>query len=135
MATTTPSPFDCYLNAWRRYIDVSGRSRRREYWFFVLFNLLISIGLGIIDGALGLGNADAGIGLLSGVYGIAVFLPSLAYAVRRCHDIGRSGWWLLLLIIPLLGPLIILIFMLMDSEPNDNAFGPNPKASAPTESA
>lgn len=127
MSESMPTPFECYLNAWRRYVDFNGRSRRREYWFFVLFNVLISIGLGIIDGIFGLGNMEMGVGLLSSLYGLAVLLPSLGYAVRRCHDIGRSGLWLLLLVIPFLGPLIILVFMLMDSEPGSNDYGPNPK--------
>ena len=135
MAETMPTPFDCYLNAWRRYVDFTGRSRRREDWYFVLFNMLISIGLSIVDGVLGLGNIEAGVGVLSGLYGLAVLLPSLSYAVRRCHDIGRSGWWLLLLIIPLIGPLVILIFMLMDSEPGSNDFGPNPKGEEAVEVA
>lgn len=135
MAETMPTPFDCYLNAWRRYVDFSGRSRRREYWFFVLFNVLISIGLSIVDSVLGLGNIEAGLGVLSSLYGLAVLLPSLSYAVRRCHDIGRSGWWLLLLVIPLIGPLVILIFMLMDSEPGSNSFGPNPKGEEAVDAA
>ncbi len=121
------SPFDCYINAWRHYADFSGRSRRREYWFFVLFNILISMGLSIIDSALGLGNAEIGAGLFSGLYGLAVLLPSIGYAARRLHDIGRSAWWLLVIFIPLLGPLIILVFTVLDSQPGDNAFGPNPK--------
>ena len=92
MAGTIPTPFECYLNAWRRYVDFNGRSRRREYWFFVLFNVLISIGLGIIDGIFGLGNMEMGVGLLSTLYGLAVLLPSLGYAVRRWQGmpLGRS---------------------------------------------
>ena len=75
------SPFDCYINAWRHYADFSGRSRRREYWFFVLFNILISMALSIIDSALGLGNAEIGAGLFSGLYGLAVLLPSITGAI------------------------------------------------------
>ena len=127
ITTNLRSPFDCYLNAWRHYVDFTGRSRRREYWFFVLFNILISMALGAIDGMLGLGNAQIGTGLLSSLYGLAVLLPSLGYAARRLHDIGRSAWWLLLIFIPLLGPLVILVFTVLDSQPGDNAFGPNPK--------
>lgn len=123
----TTSPFDDYLTAWQRYADFSGRACRREYWYFMLFNILISLGLSFIDAVIGLGNPEVGMGLLSGLYGLSILLPSLAYAARRLHDSGRSGWWLLLLFMPLLGPLVILLFTLLDSEAGSNRYGANPK--------
>jgi uncharacterized membrane protein YhaH (DUF805 family) len=116
-----------YLEVLKKYAVFSGRARRREYWFFVLFNILISIALGLVDLAIGTFDEDSGIGLLGGIYALAVLLPSIAVAVRRLHDTGRSGWWFLLVLIPLVGPLVLLVFMLFDSEPGTNQYGDNPK--------
>ena len=110
-----------------KYAMFGGRARRKEYWYFVLFNLLASIILGVVDGITGTYSEDAGLGLLGGIYALAVFIPSIAVAMRRLHDTGRSGWWLLLALIPILGFLVLLVFMLLDSEPGDNQYGPNPK--------
>ncbi|MCR9185609.1 MAG: DUF805 domain-containing protein [Halieaceae bacterium] len=119
---------DWYLDILKnKYAQFTGRARRKEYWYFVLFNLLASIALGVIDGITGTYSDDAGLGLLGGIYALAVFIPSIAVAMRRLHDTGRSGWWLLLALIPILGFLVLLVFMLLDSEPGDNQYGPNPK--------
>jgi uncharacterized membrane protein YhaH (DUF805 family) len=114
-----------YLEALGKYAVFTGRSRRKEYWFFVLFNLLISLGLGFLDGWFGLGGAA--IGLLSGVYALAIVVPAIAVSVRRLHDTGKSGWWLLIGLVPLLGPLVLLFFMIQDGEPGSNRYGENPK--------
>ena len=119
---------DWYLDILKnKYAQFTGRARRKEYWYFVLFNLLASIALGVIDGITGTYSDDAGLGLLGGIYALAGFIPSIAVAMRRLHDTGRSGWWLLLALIPILGFLVLLVFMLLDSEPGDNQYGPNPK--------
>ncbi|HAN29162.1 MAG TPA: DUF805 domain-containing protein [Haliea salexigens] len=119
---------DWYLDILKnKYAMFGGRARRKEYWYFVLFNLLASIILGVVDGITGTYSEDAGLGLLGGIYALAVFIPSIAVAMRRLHDTGRSGWWLLLALIPILGFLVLLVFMLLDSEPGDNQYGPNPK--------
>ncbi len=119
---------DWYLDILKnKYAMFGGRARRKEYWYFVLFNLLASIALGVIDGITGTYSEDAGLGLLGGIYALAVFIPSIAVAMRRLHDTGRSGWWLLLALIPILGFLVLLVFMLLDSESGDNQYGPNPK--------
>jgi uncharacterized membrane protein YhaH (DUF805 family) len=81
-----------YLEVLKKYAVFKGRARRKEYWYFVLFNTLITIVLGIIDGVTGLVSAEAGIGLLSGLYTLAVLIPSIAVSVRRLHDTNRSGW-------------------------------------------
>ncbi|MDX2079872.1 MAG: DUF805 domain-containing protein [Terrimicrobiaceae bacterium] len=110
-----------YIDAWKNYVNVQGRARRKAYWMFVLFNFLITIVANIIDGVLGTG------GLLSGIYLLAVLLPSIALAVRRLHDIGKSGWWLLIGLVPLVGAIVLLVFAVLDSQPGENAYGPNPK--------
>ena len=67
------------------------------------------------------------VSILSGIYGLAVLIPGLAVAVRRLHDTGRSGWWLLIGLVPLIGAIVLIVFMATDGEPGDNAYGPNPK--------
>jgi uncharacterized membrane protein YhaH (DUF805 family) len=117
-----------YLEVLKKYAVFSGRARRKEYWMFVLFNFLVTLLLFWLDGGLGTRGA-AGYGLLSGLYSLAVLLPGLGVSVRRLHDTGRSGWWLLVGLIPILGVLILLFFMVQDSEPGENQFGANPKLS------
>lgn len=115
-----------YLTVWKKYAQFSGRARRSEYWYFTLFNIIASILLVIVDGILGSFSAEAGMGILGGLYALAALIPSLAVAVRRLHDTGRSGWWLLIALIPLVG-IVLLVFMVLDSSPGQNQFGPNPK--------
>lgn len=116
-----------YLNVLKNYATFSGRARRKEYWFFVLFNLIVSIVLGFIDGITGLFYPEAGIGLLGGIYSLAVLLPSLAVSVRRLHDTDRSGWWLLIVLVPLIGAIALIVFLALDSKPEKNEYGENPK--------
>lgn len=110
-----------YIIAIKKYAIFNGRSQRAEYWMFALFNLLVSVGLGLLDFALGLG------GVLGLLYSLAIIIPSISVTIRRLHDTSRSGWWLLVGFIPLLGILVLLIFMVLDSSPGRNAYGPNPK--------
>jgi uncharacterized membrane protein YhaH (DUF805 family) len=116
-----------YLEVLKKYAVFSGRARRKEYWFFVLFNILISIALGVIDNLTGTYDAKAGVGLLGGLYSLGVLIPALAVSVRRLHDTNRSGWWLLIALIPLIGAIVLLVFMVQDSDPGSNEYGPNPK--------
>lgn len=116
-----------YLDVLKKYAVFNGRARRKEYWYFALFNILISIILAILDNMLGSFSTAAGMGLLGGIYALAIFIPGLAVSIRRLHDTGRSGWWLLILLIPLVGAIVLLIFMLQDSTPGENAYGENPK--------
>lgn len=115
-----------FMKALRQYAVFTGRARRKEYWFFVLFYILIAIGLGFIDSVLGLGSEE--FGLLSGLFGLAMILPALGVAVRRMHDTGRSGWWVLVSLIPFVGWLIFIWFATRDGEPGPNDYGPDPKA-------
>jgi len=103
-----------------KYVDFSGRARRSEYWWFALFNFLAGLIASVIDLAL-----DTRI--VEYVVTLGLFLPSLSVAARRLHDVGRTAWWLLLMLVPFLGWIALLIFWVMDSEPGDNRFGPNPK--------
>jgi len=119
-----------YLEALKKYAAFSSRARRKEYWYFLLFNLIISIVLGIVDGVTGSFSPEAGIGLLGSIYALAVFIPGLAVSVRRLHDTDRSGWWLLIALVPLIGAIVLLVFMVQDSKPGENRFGENPKAVA-----
>ena len=115
------------LSVLRQYAVFKGRARRKEYWFFILFNLIASLLLTVVDFMTGSLNAELGMGLLSGLYALAVLIPSLAVTVRRLHDTGRTGWWLLIGLIPLIGAIVLLVFMLLDSQPGENQYGANPK--------
>ena len=111
-----------YLEALKKYAVFNGRARRKEYWMFCLFNVIIAFIVGFVEGL-----AHDGPGVLSALYSLLVFLPSIGVSIRRLHDTGRSGWWLLLGLIPLLGFIVLLIFMLQNSNPADNDYGANPK--------
>ncbi len=116
-----------YLEVLKKYAVFSGRARRKEYWFFVLFNIIISIALAVIDGVTGSFSPEAGMGLLGGIYTLAVLIPGIAVSVRRLHDTERSGWWLLIALVPLIGAIVLLVFMVQDSKPGQNQYGANPK--------
>jgi uncharacterized membrane protein YhaH (DUF805 family) len=116
-----------YLQVLKKYAVFTGRAQRAEFWYFVLFNLLISVALALVDIAIGTYSEEAGVGLLYGVYALAVLLPGIAVAVRRLHDTGRSGWWYLIGLIPLIGAIVLIVFWVQDSQPGENQHGPNPK--------
>lgn len=117
-----------YLEVLRQYANFQGRARRKEYWFFVLFNVLFAFSFGLVDVGLGLWDQASGVGVLSGLYSLAVLLPGIAVSVRRLHDTGRSGWWMLIGFVPFIGALVLLVFFVLDSDPGENPYGPNPKA-------
>ena len=112
----------------QKYADFTGRATRSEYWYFVLFYLLLSAGLMFVDALLGWFNSELGIGVLSGIYTLALMIPSLSVTVRRLHDTGRSAWWLLLGLVPIIGGIVLLVFFVQDSQDGVNGYGPNPKA-------
>ncbi|GLP95963.1 DUF805 domain-containing protein [Paraferrimonas sedimenticola] len=113
-----------YIHVLKNYAVFSGRARRTEYWMFTLISFLISIALGVIDGMTGAGESA---GLLGSLYGLAVLIPSIAVTVRRLHDTGRSGWWCLIVLIPILGWIALLVFCVLDSNSDENEYGANPK--------
>ena len=116
-----------YLEVLKKYAVFSGRARRAEYWYFVLFNIIVAVVLSLIDTLLGTFNFMQGVGLLSGLYALAVLIPTLAVTVRRLHDIDRTGWWIFISLIPLIGFIVLLVFAVTDGTPGSNRYGPNPK--------
>jgi uncharacterized membrane protein YhaH (DUF805 family) len=124
-----------YLKVWRQYADFSGRARRKEYWMCILFNLVFMFAAGFIAGLLVALTQSEGIFhvfiSLEVLYGLAFFIPCLAVTVRRLHDTGNSGWWVLSMIMPLIGIIVILSFTLLNSQPGSNEWGPNPKEESP----
>ena len=116
-----------YLKVLRQYADFNGRARRQEYWMFVLFNVIFGIVAMVLDNILGLANPMVGYGPLYGIYSLAVLIPGLAVAARRLHDVGKSGWMLLIALIPLIGGIWLLVLLVGDSQPGENQYGPNPK--------
>ena len=116
-----------YIKALKQYTDFGGRARRKEYWFFTLFNILFTIVISVFDVMFGTIDMQTGVGLLGVVYMLLLLIPGTAVLVRRLHDTGRSAWWLLMFLIPLLGFVVLFIFLLLDSEDGENEYGPNPK--------
>lgn len=112
-----------YISVLKQYAVFSGRARRTEYWMFVLCNLIVMLLLGMVDKLIGGDNE-----LISSIYSLAVLLPSLAVAARRLHDTDRSGWWLLLGLIPIIGTLVLIYFMVCNGQQGPNRFGDDPKA-------
>ena len=116
-----------FLVAVKKYAVFEGRARRKEYWFFVLFYIIFALVLGLVDSFAGTVLAGTNIGLFGTIFGVALFVPSLAVSVRRLHDTGRSGWWILIIVIPLIGLIVFLVFTVQDSQSVENRFGANPK--------
>lgn len=118
-----------YKAVLQKYTVFSGRARRKEYWMFVLVNFFIIIALEIVMFILGSMDDNLmliGSGLLS-LYGLYIILPTLAVAVRRLHDVGKSGWWYFIALVPFIGGIWLLILFASDSQPGENQYGPNPK--------
>jgi len=114
-----------FVGALKKYADFSGRARRKEYCMFILVYLAIYIVLSIVD------SVATG-GILTVIFSLALLVPSLSIGARRLHDTGRSGWWQLLYLIPLIGAIVLIVFYASDSH-DANDFGPNPKADAEPE--
>ena len=115
-----------YLEVLKKYAMFNGRARRKEYWMFFLFNIIILFILGLVEGFAGIAP-ESGQGVLATLYMAAVLLPSLAVGARRLHDIDRSGWWQVIASVPIIGAVVLLVFMVQDSQPGENQYGPNPK--------
>jgi uncharacterized membrane protein YhaH (DUF805 family) len=116
-----------YLEVLKKYAVFDGRARRKEYWFFYLFYIIFAIVLIIIDGMTGTLNEETGIGVLSSIFLLAMIIPGLAVAVRRLHDTDRSGWWIFISLIPLIGGIWFLVLMVLDGTSGQNQYGPDPK--------
>jgi len=109
-----------FLSVVKQYVNFQGRAARQEYWMFILFYVIFYIAALVID-------AVIGFGVVALIYSLALMLPSLSVGARRLHDIGRTGWWQLIALIPLVGAIVLLVFYVQDSTPGDNQYGPNPK--------
>lgn len=115
-----------FIGAYRKYADFTGRARRKEYWMFYLFYFVAIFILAIIDNIIGSTNQKEGFGLIASIFILASFVPALAVAARRLHDTNRSGWWQLIMIIPVLGSIVLLIFFVLKGDEGENRFGEDP---------
>lgn len=111
-----------FIEAMQKYAEFTGRARRKQFWMFYLFVVIFSIACGIVD-------LIIGASILGMLFSLAMLIPTLSIGARRLHDTGRSGWWQLLYLLPLIGAIVLLVFFVLDSH-DDNQFGANPKASA-----
>jgi uncharacterized membrane protein YhaH (DUF805 family) len=116
-------------SCFKQYIGFTGRARRSEYWWFALFGVIVSIVADLIDTVLGTMSEDTNVGVVGGIAGLALLLPGIAVAIRRLHDTSRSGWWILIGLVPIVGWIVLIVFYVQDSHP-DNKYGPSPKAAA-----
>lgn len=116
-----------FIGCMKKYAVFSGRARRTEYWMFELFSTIFMVAAIILDNVLGTKAKDDSGGLIYLLFALATLLPRFAVTVRRLHDIGKSGWWILINLIPLVGIFWMLFLLMTDSNPRDNEFGPNPK--------
>jgi uncharacterized membrane protein YhaH (DUF805 family) len=110
-------------SGFQNYVNFNGRAARSEFWYWVLFTVLVSIAAGLIDAAL---FPTSDLSPVSGLAGLALFLPGLAVSIRRLHDLDRSGWWYLLIFIPLIGLIVLLIWNCTRGTVGPNRFGPDP---------
>lgn len=116
-----------YLKVLKQYADFSGRARRKEYWMFALFNLIFLLVATILDNIFGLTLGERIYGVHYFLYALVVLIPGLAVCVRRLHDVGKSGWMFLIILIPIIGSIWLLVLEVTDSMPGENQYGPNPK--------
>ncbi|MDE0938496.1 MAG: DUF805 domain-containing protein [Pirellulales bacterium] len=120
-----------YLTVLKKYAVFTGRARRAEIWYFILFNFIVSVVLQMLFGSVAETAEDGAaspLAFLPVLYTLVILLPSLAVAIRRLHDTGRSGWWILIALIPLVGTIVLIVFYVQDGDAGDNAYGTNPKA-------
>ncbi|MDR1341953.1 MAG: DUF805 domain-containing protein [Prevotellaceae bacterium] len=116
-----------YLKVLKQYADFSGRARRKEYWMFVLFNIIFCVAAMILDNLFGLAMEGVGYGAIYILYMLAVLIPGLGVGVRRLHDVGKSGWMLLIALIPLIGAIWLLVLFATEGNHGNNEYGADPK--------
>jgi len=117
-----------YREVLQKYATFTGRARRAEFWWFILINFLITAVIGAFERMIGI-SEGSNPGFISSLYSLAVLLPSIAVGVRRLHDTGRSGWWLLLAVVPIAN-IALLVFLILEGVAGPNAYGPDPKLGA-----
>ena len=110
-----------YLDVLKKYAEFDGRARRQEYWMFQLFNIIVTVAIMFIDIFVGTG------GILYLAYSLGVLLPSIGVSIRRLHDTDRTGWWILVALIPLIGGIWLLVLMVLDGTRGSNQYGADPK--------
>lgn len=111
----------------KRYAEFTGRSRRKEYWMFFLLVIVVALVIGIVEGVLGLAGMVGPYGPLSALFLLAILVPSISVGIRRLHDTDRSGWWILIAFVPIVGSLILLVFYVLEGTRGPNQYGPDPK--------
>ena len=116
-----------YLEPLKKYAVFSGRARRKEYWTFFLGNIILSFVVGMVEGAAGLEWGTSGTGPLSVLLSLALLIPGLAVGVRRLHDTSRSGWWMFIALVPIIGVIVLIVFWASEGHPGTNDYGRNPK--------
>lgn len=127
-ATDSDSLFSYYTAAFaQKYASFGGRARRREYWGFLLFNMVAAFACAAVDGMVGTWSSSGAAGAFYGLYLLAAFLPGLGVAVRRLHDVSKSGWNILWGVLPILGWIYFLVLMCRDSDRQANQYGSSPK--------
>jgi len=118
-----------YLEVLKKYAKFNGRAHRKEYWMFVLINIVVAFVLAAIDYGMG-SMSSSGYGLLGSIYTLGILVPSIAVSVRRLHDTSRSGMWYLMAFVPVIGPIALLIFLAQESHVGSNQYGELPRATA-----
>ncbi len=116
-----------YLKVLKQYTDFNGRARRKEYWMYTLFNMIFVFAAIVIDNGMGTTVAELHYGIVYCLYVFAIILPTLAVLVRRLHDVGKSGWFYFITLIPIAGPIWLLVLLCKEGVAGDNEYGPNPK--------
>lgn len=110
----------------QKYANFSGRARRSEYWYYSLFASLVSLAATVLQNII-FGGGEGSPTVISSLVSLALFLPGLGVSIRRLHDIGKSAWWYLLILVPVIGWIVLIVFYCTDSAPGSNKYGPNPK--------
>jgi uncharacterized membrane protein YhaH (DUF805 family) len=118
-----------YLKAFKNYAVFNGRASRKEFWMFVLFNMIFAFIAVILDSILGSSDNNTGYGIFSSLYTLAIILPSFSAEVRRLHDIGKSGWWIFISFVPLIGSIWLLVLLSQEGNQGENQYGADPKES------
>jgi len=116
-----------YLSGLKKYAVFKGRSRRKEFWMFGLYSTIFAFSALVLDSTIGFSNKTYGFGALSPMYFILVLLPSWGITVRRLHDVGKSGWFLSVLLLPLIGLVWLIVLLCTDTMPRKNRYGRSPK--------
>ncbi len=116
---------DWYIKALKNYVNFTGRARRKEFWLFFLFNILIMLSFSFI--ATTIKETDKFMQGLFVFYGLGIIIPSISAIVRRLHDIGKSGWWIFIILIPIIGKIWLIVLLATDSQLSENKWGKNPK--------